>query len=146
MPQSLNKSLEVLESSKEFKNWYKNNNNSFLSNCFTIVENPKIGIVNWEISYYSQKKDEITSFLVNKDKITIKENQKILKQKNSKIGKLDTSKIKFKLNAALNKIKKKIPGRNTYKNNHHLTKIRFNRLEYNFYNRKIQHIKCKNRF
>src|SRR3989344_8081067 len=107
MINNLKESLKILESSKEFKTWQKDDQKAFLSNCFAIIENPRVGVVNWEIDYYSPKKDKITSFLVNKNKITVKEDQDILRQKNYNIEELDISKVKIKLNDAIKKIKKK---------------------------------------
>lgn len=115
MSTDLKESLEILKSSEEFKTWYKNNEKSFLSSCFTIIEDIKGGIINWEIGYYSPKEDVMTSFLVTKDKILIKKDQNILRKKGYKIEKLYISEVNTEINKILKEIEEKHPDEKAVK-------------------------------
>jgi len=93
-------SLKKLKNSKEFKEFVKQNPNSYLSTGFIIYENENS---NWQINYYCPKKDLFYNFIINK-KISLQESKKFGKDK---IKKLDLSKIKINFKQALELIKTK---------------------------------------
>ena len=94
-------SLKKLQDSNEFKKFIKLHPDAFLSTGFIIYENENS---NWQIDYYSSKKDLFFSFIVNK-KITCQESKKFGKDK---IKKLYPSKIKINFKQALEIIEKEI--------------------------------------
>lgn len=106
----LKNSLQKIKNSTLFKNWIKKNPGSYLCSCFSIIENTTKDI-NWQIDFYSPKKDRITSFMVQDNKISILESDsKIFKKEKTKIKELNLEKVKIDLNKALeivNKLKEK---------------------------------------
>ena len=81
--------LDRLNNSKEFKNWKKENKDSFLSYGFAVIPKHEY----WKIGFYQPDKDTLTSFIV-KDKIRIEGEEKAFKKEQTKIKELEINKIK----------------------------------------------------
>jgi len=103
----LNEAIKEIESSKEFKNWVKNEDKPFLSNIFTIIEDISQVII-WQLDYYSPKKRTLTSFTKEKDKIIIKKDQEIFSI-GDKIKELDLSNLKITVEESIKKVKENNP-------------------------------------
>ena len=93
-------SFKKLLSSKEYKEYKKNNPDSYLTSCFIIIDK-----TNWQFDFYN-KNNTITSFIIN-NKIEITKNQKIFQKEKTKLKELDLNKIKITLKEALKLIKTK---------------------------------------
>lgn len=86
--------LDILERSKEFKEWRKGNPKAYLSYGFLVIEEQND---NWKIGYYHKGEDKITSFDVGKGKIAIEPESEVFKRKETKVEGLDLKKIKYDL-------------------------------------------------
>ena len=94
----LKPALKALEQSDDFKVWHKNNKDTYFSYAFNIPqENPN----DWQIGYYSKKKDKITTFIVSGDQIEIKPEEEVFKKEETQVKKIDLGKIKLNLDNAL---------------------------------------------
>ena len=94
---------DKLKKSKEFLKFKKENKNTFLASCFTMMEN-KEG--KWQFDFYLPNKNKMTSFNVN-DKIEVQEEEGIFQKVKKEIKKLDLKKVKINLDEALKIINKK---------------------------------------
>ena len=82
--------------SKEF------NNNGFLCGAFLICELNNLEKTDWQIDFYDEKKDTITSYVVG-EKIEVSENSKIFKEEGKTIEELKLEKLKVDIKDALRK-------------------------------------------
>lgn len=102
-------SLKILENSKEFKEWKKENPDTYLSYGFLMPSSSK----DWKIGYYHKKENKITSFNVG-EMITTEPESEIFKKDETEVNKIDLKKIEFDVDKAL-EIAKKFQEEN-YKN------------------------------
>ena len=112
MVSSFKKSLDFLIRSKEFKEWKKNSEDSYLADGFIMLNDnykEKLDNLEWQIDFYSPKKDLMTSFFIKDKNISLEEKQKILKEEHEAIKELNLDKLKINLKDALAKIEKKYP-------------------------------------
>ncbi|MDP3916908.1 MAG: hypothetical protein Q8Q42_01320 [Nanoarchaeota archaeon] len=110
--------IERLKSSKEFTSWKENNQNSYLSDFFCILDNESSEDNVWQIDYYNPGEDTITSFELPADKrksCRLKQaSSKIYKKKNDVIEKLNLKKVEWNdasiVAIAKEKLKEKHPS------------------------------------
>jgi len=102
----IKRTIQEIESSKEFKNWVKMEDGAYLSSIFTMMGDSHE--INWQLDYYSPKKNMLTSFVHKNGKVKFEKDQKIFK-KDGKINKLDIDKLKITLDECIDSIKKKNP-------------------------------------
>ena len=86
-----------LEKSKEFKDWKKKNKDCYLTSGFVIVEKEQGP---WKAGYYDEKKNNVTSFIIDKE-ISIEPAEEIFQKKKVKIKKLDVKKVLVDLPQAI---------------------------------------------
>lgn len=96
--------IKKIESSKEFKEYKKQNQDSFLADIFTIIKEKED--FDWQLDYYSKSKDKITSFVI-KNKEIIEREEEIFRKDNSEIIKLNLNNVKIPVEKALEEINKK---------------------------------------
>lgn len=85
--------IDNLESSPQFKSWQQEHPDSFLAHVFVMSEDPtKEG---YQIGYYDEQKDKITSFLIHGNKIEQLPPSEILKDAEHKIQPLHLDQVKF---------------------------------------------------
>ena len=96
--------LKLLEKDKKFKDWQKNNENFFLSNTFIMIEDSD-EINKIQIGYCNKKEDKITSFIVEKNRIE-QFSDKIFKEPNTKVSKIDIKNINVDVIDALDEANK----------------------------------------
>lgn len=94
--------FEKLQKSKEFIDWKKNHESSYVSYGF-LMKDSKVK-KEWQIGYYNPSKDTITTFSIS-SKITTNPESQIFKDK-KKVNKLDVEKVKIDMDKALEKSKK----------------------------------------
>ena len=94
-------SLKTLENSKEFKDWKKENTDTYLSYGFLMPTSSK----DWKIGYYHKKDNKITSFNVG-EMITTEPESEIFKKDETKVNKIDLKKLKFEVDKAIEIAKK----------------------------------------
>jgi len=86
-----------VEKFQEFKDWKKKNKDSFLSYLFKILPEQK----EWQMGYYNKKKDSITSFKLEGNKLEITPEQEVFKKQETDISKLELKTVKISLEKAL---------------------------------------------
>ncbi len=93
----LKQEVERLHNSKEFKEWKKQNKQTYLVHGFIMLKGDKQTA--WQIGYYDKKADKVTAFFME-EKIKISPPADIFK-KQGILHKLDIDKIKINLDKAL---------------------------------------------
>ncbi len=111
----LKSALKKLKESPKFKEWFKDNNKTYFSYAFTMIENN--AQQEWQIGYYDKNKDKITTFIVGEKNIDIKPEEDIFKKSDMKVEEIVVSKVKLTLSNVLNKVEK------FQKENYHNEKI-----------------------
>ncbi len=95
---SIQESLNKLHSSKEFKDYEEQNNNSYLCACFLIFGPEEQGT--WQLDYYNKEKHEITSFILS-EKIEVKTSEEIFQKEKKDVEELDLKKLKISFEKVL---------------------------------------------
>lgn len=90
--------LKRLEENKEFKEWKKSHEDSFLAHVFKMLDDANKD--DWQVGYYN-KDDTITTFIITPNDLKIAETEEILKRPDAKIQKLDKNNIKIDITQAL---------------------------------------------
>lgn len=93
--------VEKLESHSEFEEWKKTHKECYLAHAFMMMDKANENI--WQIGYYNQKTDKITTFIIERDDIKISPEMNIFKKPGCNIEKLDISKVKIGTVAAIEK-------------------------------------------
>lgn len=93
--------LKFIEDSQEFKQFKETNPDAILADVFTTEKE------DWQLDYYSQKKDKITSFTFENEKISSKESELFRKEKKEIIP-LNLNNIKIPLKKAIEKINNEV--------------------------------------
>lgn len=96
------KILGELHKSTDYKEWQKQNSDSYLAHVFTMVEHGKE--IEWQVGYYDELKDAMATFTVRLGKIEAKPHEDIVKD-GSTIRKLELGKVKIDLKEALDILK-----------------------------------------
>ena len=91
--------IKKLESSKEFKEYNKKNQDIFLAHVFYMIDDVNKDVV--QIGYYNKKTEMIVTFIIEKDKITMNPEEKVFKEQKTAIKKLDLANVKIDVNEAL---------------------------------------------
>ena len=92
--------LKKLEQSKYFKDWHKKNKNTYLSHAFNI---PQEMPDEWQLGFYSNEKDRITTFVVNGSAISIRPEEEVFKKEEAKVNEINIEKVKLTLETVLSK-------------------------------------------
>ena len=95
--------IEKLESSKEFKEWKKENYASSLVHVFKMFDEANKD--DWQIGFYNPD-DTITTFIIGKEGIQILPEAEIFKKPDAKIMKLSVEDIKVELDEAIGDARK----------------------------------------
>lgn len=90
---------QQLTSSKELKNWKKNNPQTYLSHFYCQLDSSFKQKSAWEIGFYNKEHDKITIFIIGK-KITIKPEEEVFKKQGT-VEELDLEKVKIDSQQAL---------------------------------------------
>lgn len=90
--------LKSLEKSREFRKWHKENKDTYFSFAFNI---PQEMHGTWQIGYYNSKKDKVTTFVVDGQKIEIKPEEEVFKREESKVNAIELKKIKLDIDSAI---------------------------------------------
>lgn len=92
------KALHTLTNNLSFKHWHKEHNNAFLAHGFLMLDEANKDT--WQIGFYDEQKQRMTTFLVNGNKVEHTDEQEIL-QGPAPIQKLDPSEIKIEAEKAM---------------------------------------------
>ncbi len=91
--------FKKLQESNEFKKWKKKNKDFYLAHGFITYGK---GNGEWQIGYYSKKKDVMVSFFID-DLIKISPETEVFKKEEAHVRELDVEKIKLDYSAVLEK-------------------------------------------
>mgnify|MGYP001584291189 FL=1 len=92
--------LRKLEESNEFKNWRKKHKNTYFSYAFRIQEEMPD---EWQLGFYDNSKDKITTFVISNSKISIRPEEEIFKKEDTKITEIQLSKVRLTFGNAAEK-------------------------------------------
>lgn len=92
------KVYDELQKNKEFQDWRKEHKDSFLTHILNIDQGD-----DYQLGYADKKGEQITSFLIKNDSISIEESEEIFKDPDTKLLGLDISKVKMSFDQALAK-------------------------------------------
>jgi len=93
-----NQLLKKVESSKVYKHWKEENKNTFLCSFFNILSQDKDN--GWQVYFYNEDKDSITSFLAEDNIELIEEGSKVFKEPGTKVDELKLKDVKIRLDEA----------------------------------------------
>ena len=102
MNMELKEALNKLKNNKEFKQWKKNNANTFFSYAFKILKEERFN--GWQLGFYNKSNDKITTFSVNEVKIEINQEEDVFKKPDMAVKEINTEKLKLPLKKILEKI------------------------------------------
>ncbi len=69
--------LTTLEQSKEFKDWRNGHEQAFLAHAFVLLDEPNKNI--WQIGYFDETKNAMSTFVVDGKKIDLIPDQEVLR-------------------------------------------------------------------
>lgn len=97
----LKPALKKLEESQSFREWKQKNKNTYFSYAFKIPQ--EMGSDDWQLGFYSRKKDRITTFVITNTSIKVKPEEEIFKKEEAKVNEVDISKVKLTFDDAMAK-------------------------------------------
>ena len=97
----LKQALKILEESKEFKEWSKNNKGSFLSYAFKMDEANTEG--QWQLGFYHKETDKVAPFIIGKNNVELQEEEEIFKKPETKVEPIDIKKVKLSFKEIMKK-------------------------------------------
>tara|TARA_Y100000034_G_scaffold44576_1_gene54739 strand:- start:29827 stop:30327 length:501 start_codon:yes stop_codon:yes gene_type:complete len=109
--------LQTLEKNKTFKDWKKAHKHCKLSYGFLAID-PQLPS-DWQLGYYDNKKDTITTFAMQQGKFVDSREDKVLKKKGAKVLPIDIKKVKLNVEQVLELVdkfqKKEYPNESSMK-------------------------------
>jgi len=91
--------IKRLESSQEFREHIKKNPDIFLAHVFYMFDEANKGVI--QAGYYSKKKDTISTFIIEKEKICFNCEDRVFREQKTAIKPLDLSRVKIDVSEAL---------------------------------------------
>ena len=98
-----------LQKDKEFKKWKKEHSDSFLSHFFCPIHNNGEAASSWEIGFILPANERIVIFVKESSSFTIKMEDDIFKEPNSRLETLNLKKVKVEYSDAFNLLKEELP-------------------------------------
>jgi hypothetical protein len=98
----LHNALKQLESAKVFKDWKKENKESYFSYAFSMVRG-KNELEDWQLGFYDKKKDKVTTFVVKKDDVDVRLEEDVFKKQETEVKEINMEQAKLGIDAALKK-------------------------------------------
>ena len=89
-----------------FKNWKRENKESFLSGCFTMLEDKEEF---WQFDFYNKDTGKMTSFKVDKD-IEVMPNDDVFSEDKELISGINIEEVKKDINVVLDNVNSKYNG------------------------------------
>ncbi|MBI2656449.1 hypothetical protein HYX03_01790, partial [Candidatus Woesearchaeota archaeon] len=81
--------------------WKQKNKNTYLSYAFKIPQ--EMGSNDWQLGFYSRKKDKITTFVIAGDNIKIRAEEEIFKKEGAKVNEIQLEKVNLTFDKAIAK-------------------------------------------
>lgn len=98
------KLIKDLEAGKEFKEWRKDNKKSYLAHVFMMDDEPNKD--SFQLGYFNPDTEKMVTFITSPEGVQVTQEAEVFKKEESKVQPLDTSKIKFNFDHALEKADK----------------------------------------
>lgn len=97
----LKPALEKLEDSQDFKKWCQKNKNTYFSYAFKIPQ--EMGLNDWQLGFYDNKKDKITTFELSNGNIKIRDEEDVFKKEDAKVNEVHLDKVRLTFDNAIEK-------------------------------------------
>ena len=97
----LKPALKKLENSADFKKWKQSNKNTYFSYAFKIPQ--EMNSNEWQLGFYNEKNDKITTFVLNDGGIKIRPEEEIFKKEDTKVSEIQIDKVKLTFDNILGK-------------------------------------------
>ena len=97
----LKSALKSLEENAEFKKWHQKNKHIYLSYAFKIPQ--EMHEDEWQFGFYNSKSDKITTFVILKDSVRIRQEEEVFKREETKINPIAIDKVKTSFDDAIKK-------------------------------------------
>ncbi len=96
----LKPALKRLKESKDYKDWHKNNRDTYFSYAFKI---PQEMPDEWQLGFYDRKKDRVTTFVISGSAISIRAEEEIFKKEDAKINEIGLEMVSLTFEEAIRK-------------------------------------------
>ena len=96
--------LKNVENSEVFKAWKNDNPKSFLCSFFNILEADKES--GWQVYFYNEADDTITSFLAEGNVELVESGSKIFKEKDTKVDELKLKEVEIRMDEAFGAVER----------------------------------------
>ena len=97
----LKDSFKKLQESQDFRKWRQKNKNAYFSYAFKIPQ--EMGLNDWQLGFYDEKKDKITTFVVENENIKVRPEEEIFKKEETKVEGIQLNKVKLTFDNAIEK-------------------------------------------
>jgi len=97
----LQPALKTLEEDSDFKKWRNKNKNTYFSYAFKILQ--EMGSDEWQIGFYDEKKDKITTFVIIGGNIKIRPEEDVFKKEEMEVNKIQIDKLRLTFDNAIAK-------------------------------------------
>lgn len=97
----LRKILDKLKKNRDFRKWKDKTDDAFFSYAFKIPQ--EMGPEEWQMGFYSRRRDKITTFVMKGESIEIKPEEEVFKQEGIKVYEIELDKINLSLEDAIKK-------------------------------------------
>ena len=96
----LKQAFDKLILSLNFKNWKKENKDTYFSYAFRI---PQEMPNEWQLGFYNKANDRITTFVMNGEDISIRPEEEVFKKEGMKVYEVNLDKVKITFENAMDK-------------------------------------------
>ncbi len=90
-----------LEESQDFRKWKQKHKSSYFSYAFKIPQ--EMNSKEWQLGYYDNKKDKITTFVIGEKGIETRPEEEIFKKDEMKVNEIQIDKVKITFDSAIGK-------------------------------------------
>lgn len=104
----LEQAMKKLNGDRQFNSWKKTKRNAYFSYAFRMFMDSED---DWQIGYYDNEKDKITTFVVKENAVDMKSEEEVFKEEFTSVLPIDKSKLKLKLEKIMDNAKKFQNGR-----------------------------------
>ena len=91
--------VNKIESNSEFKSWKKENKEYYLAHGFKMLDKDNDDV--WQVGYYNDKKDKMTTFYIEGDDIRMAEDLNVFKKPEANVKELKIEDVKIDVEKAL---------------------------------------------
>ncbi len=100
---NLENAISKLKSSKEFKEWFSNNKDAYMTYAFIMAEENCENSSRWQIGYYNRDNRKVTAFNVDKNCVSAEKEQDIFNKPDAEVKEIDLGSVKIGFSEAIEK-------------------------------------------